>query len=61
MVDGEGMLGDTDDKARQTAIENHYKWVNAAKVLGCKTIRVNAAGKGSKEEVKTAVIDGLGG
>jgi sugar phosphate isomerase/epimerase len=60
MVDGEGMLGDTDDKARQTAIENHYKWVNAAKVLGCKTIRVNAAGKGSKEEVKTAVIDGLG-
>jgi sugar phosphate isomerase/epimerase len=60
MVDGEGMLGDTDDKARQTAIENHYKWVNAAKVLGCKTIRVNAAGKGSKDEVKTAVIDGLG-
>jgi sugar phosphate isomerase/epimerase len=60
MVDGEGMLGDTDAKARQTAIENHYKWVNAAKVLGCKTIRVNAAGKGSKDEVKTAVVDGLG-
>lgn len=60
MVDGEGMLGDTDAKARQTAIENHYKWVNTAKVLGCKTIRVNAAGNGTKEAVKTAVIDGLG-
>jgi len=60
MVDGEGMLGDTDANARKTAIENHYKWVNAAKVLGCKTIRVNAAGKGTKEEVKTAVVDGLG-
>jgi sugar phosphate isomerase/epimerase len=60
MVDGEGMLGDLDEKARQTAVENHYKWVNAAKVLGCKTIRVNAAGKGTADEVKTAVVDGLG-
>lgn len=60
MVDGEGMLGDLDEKARHKAVENHHKWVNAAKVLGCKTIRVNAAGNGTAEEVKTAVIDGLG-
>lgn len=26
MVDREGNLGDTDDKARLTAVENHYKW-----------------------------------
>ncbi|SMD08193.1 TIM barrel protein [Pedobacter africanus] len=60
MVDREGNLGDLDSKARLTAVENHYKWVEAAKYLGCKTIRVNAAGKGTAEEVKAAAIDGLG-
>ncbi|MNY22463.1 Xylose isomerase-like TIM barrel [compost metagenome] len=60
MVDREGNLGDLDNKARLTAVENHYKWVDAAKYLGCKTIRVNAAGKGTAAEVKAAAIDGLG-
>lgn len=60
MIDGEGSLGDQDEAARTKAIENHYKWVEAAKFLGCKSIRVNAAGKGTADEVKTAVIDGLG-
>lgn len=60
MVDGEGPLGSTDDSERTQAIENHYKWVEAAKFLGCHAIRVNAAGKGTPEEVKTAAIDGLG-
>jgi len=60
MVDGEGNLGDSDEKKRLTAVENHYKWVEAAKYLGCKTIRVNAAGTGTEEEVKTAAVDGLG-
>ena len=60
MIDGEGDLGDLDEKARTKAVENHYKWVDAAKTLGCLTIRVNAAGKGSEADVKTAVIDGLG-
>ncbi|MCL4639242.1 MULTISPECIES: sugar phosphate isomerase/epimerase family protein [Olivibacter] len=60
MVDGEGSLGAPDDAERKTAVENHYKWVEAAKFLGCHAIRVNAAGKGSAEEVKGAAIDGLG-
>lgn len=60
MVDREGNLGDTDAKARQTAVENHYKWIDAARDLGCKTIRVNAAGAGTAEEVKAAAVDGLG-
>ncbi|RZK81177.1 MAG: twin-arginine translocation signal domain-containing protein [Pedobacter sp.] len=60
MIDGEGDLGNLDEKERTKAIENHYKWVDAAKVLGCATIRVNAAGRGTEEEVKTAVVDGLG-
>ena len=59
MVDGEGDLGDLDEKKRMKAVENHYKWVETAKVLGCKSIRVNAFGKGTAEEVKAAVVDGL--
>jgi sugar phosphate isomerase/epimerase len=60
MIDGEGELGSTNDSERKQAVENHYKWVDAAKHLGCHSIRVNAAGKGSADEVKTAAIDGLG-
>ncbi len=60
MIDGEGNLGDLNDAKRTLAIENHYKWIEAAKYLGCKTIRVNAGGKGTEDEVKTAAIDGLG-
>lgn len=60
MCDGEGNLGDTDDTARKTAVTNHYKWVDAAAFLGCHSIRVNAAGQGTAEEVSAAAIDGLG-
>ena len=60
MIDGEGDLGDLDDNKRNEAVERHYKWVNAAKELGCHSIRVNAAGRGTYEEVQKAAIDGLG-
>lgn len=60
MIDGEGGLGELDDATRIKAVENHYKWVEAAKYLGCKTIRVNAFGRGTAEEVSSAAIDGLG-
>lgn len=60
MIDGEGQLGSTNEQERKKAVENHYKWVEAAKFLGCSSIRVNAAGKGTAEEVKEAAIDGLG-
>lgn len=60
MCDREGNLGDTDEEARKQAVENHYGWVDAAQILGCHSIRVNAAGNGTAEEVKSAAIDGLG-
>lgn len=60
MVDREGNLGTPDDKERAQAVENHHKWVEAAKELGCHSIRVNAAGQGTADEVKDAAIDGLG-
>ncbi len=59
MIDGEGNLGDQDKKKRKAAVENHYKWIDAAKFLGCHSIRVNAAGNGSYEEVQKAAIEGL--
>ncbi|MEQ8471384.1 MAG: TIM barrel protein [Marinoscillum sp.] len=60
MCDREGNLGDTDEAARIQAVENHYGWVDAAEILGCHSIRVNAAGSGTADEVRTAAIDGLG-
>ncbi|MCZ6692578.1 MAG: TIM barrel protein, partial [Bacteroidetes bacterium] len=60
MVDDEGHIGDTDEDRRNQAVENHYKWVDAAKFLGCHSIRVNAAGEDTADEVKQAAIDGLG-
>jgi sugar phosphate isomerase/epimerase len=59
MCDGEGRLGDPGEAARRTAVENHYKWVDAAKTLGCATIRVNAASDGSWEEQSKLAADGL--
>lgn len=59
MVDGEGKLGDQDPAKRTQAVENHYKWVEAAKALGCHSIRVNAASDGSREEQLELAADGL--
>lgn len=59
MVDGEGRLGDPDAAKRKQAVENHYKWVTAAKTLGCATIRVNAASEGSPDEQMRLAADGL--
>lgn len=60
MIDGEGNLASTEEASRKKAVENHYKWVEAAKFLGCHTIRVNAAGKGTPEDMKNAAIESLG-
>ena len=59
MCDGEGHLGDPDAAKRTQAIENHYKWADAAKFFGCHSIRVNAASEGSYEEQQKLAADGL--
>jgi sugar phosphate isomerase/epimerase len=59
MVDGQGSLGDADAANRNKAVENHHRWVEAAKFLGCHSIRVNAAGKGTETEVADAVVESL--
>ncbi len=60
MVDDEGHLGDVNDKNRKQAVSNHYKWIDAARILGCHSIRVNAFGSQIADELKSALIDGLG-
>ena len=59
MCDNEGNLGDPDDSKRKTAVENHYKWAEAAKFLGCHSIRVNARSEGSYDEQIELAADGL--
>ncbi|TMM56846.1 TIM barrel protein [Maribacter algarum] len=60
MVDEEEKLGDLNTGKRKKAVEDHYKWVNAAKILGCHSVRVNAFGEGSPDELEASLIDGLG-
>ena len=59
MCDNEGNLGDPDLKKRTKSVENHYKWAEAAKFLGCHSIRVNARSFGSYDEQIVLAADGL--
>ena len=59
MVDGEGKLGDADGAKRGKAVEKHRRWLEAAKFLGCHSIRVNAASAGGYEEQVKLAADGL--
>jgi sugar phosphate isomerase/epimerase len=59
MCDGEGPLGAPKKETRTQTVNNHKKWVEAAKLLGSHSIRVNAAGSGSHEEHAKYAADGL--
>jgi sugar phosphate isomerase/epimerase len=61
MCDNEGDLGDSNEQARSKAVENHYKWVEAARYLGCHSIRVNARSNArlSYDEQMKLAADGL--
>lgn len=52
MVDGEGHLGAGSDAKRQKTVDQHKKWVEAAKFLGCHSIRVNSHGEGETDDEK---------
>lgn len=59
MCDLLGDLGHADPEARRAAVEAHHKWVDIAEFLGANSIRVNAAGQGTPEEVAANAADGL--
>src|SRR4051794_13938268 len=60
MIDTAGALANTGEAERKQAIENHYQWIDAAKFLGCHSIRVNLRGTGSAEDLAHASVDSLG-
>jgi len=59
MCDALGQTGDGNDPARREAVENHRPWLEAAALLGCHAIRVNAGGQGTREEVSRRVAESL--
>lgn len=61
MCDGEGELAAPDAKKQTEAVDNHRRWLDAARALGCHSIRVNAAGGGggTPEERAARTADGL--
>jgi sugar phosphate isomerase/epimerase len=59
MCDAEGAIGARDEAERKQAVENHYKWVDAAAYLGCHSVRVNAQSAGGYEEQMKLAADGL--
>ncbi len=59
MIDGQGNLATTDAQERKSAVENHYKWVDAAAQMGCHSIRVNLSGSTDVEVWTPAAVDGL--
>jgi L-ribulose-5-phosphate 3-epimerase len=59
MCDKEGMLGDPEQAKRAEAVENHYKWADAAKFFGCHSIRVNAFSTGTYQEQMERAAESL--
>jgi sugar phosphate isomerase/epimerase len=54
-----GRIGDADAARRAQAVENHVRWVEAAALLGCQSIRVNAVGDGTYLAQLERTADGL--
>ena len=54
MIDGEGDLSSRDGTARNKAVDNHKKWVDAAAALGCHAIRVNTGEHYSAKDLRDA-------
>jgi len=59
MCDDEGPLSSPNEKERIESVDNHKKWIEAAKTLGCETVRVNLHGEGSAVDRKKASVDAL--
>ncbi|MFN5169281.1 MAG: sugar phosphate isomerase/epimerase family protein [Cyclobacteriaceae bacterium] len=59
MCDGEGEMASPEANRRKEAVENHFKWVEAARFLGCQSIRVNCFGSGTREEMAKASTESL--
>jgi sugar phosphate isomerase/epimerase len=59
LVDAEGAIGAPDPAARVQALDHHKRWVEAAKALGCRGIRINAESSGTPAEQRALIIEGV--
>ncbi len=59
MIDGEGDMGDPDPNRLRATIENHRRWLEAARTLDCHCIRVNAQSSGTPAEQRERCIRGF--
>jgi len=60
MVDTTGRLGARDKAARDRAVGKTLAWVDAARFLGCHSVRVNARGDGSRDELLGQIVESCG-
>src|SRR2546427_5131247 len=60
MLDTNGDLGAQDKAERDQAVEKTFAWLDAAKFLRCHTVRVNARGPGSAEELSGRIVESCG-
>ncbi len=57
MLDTTGPLGGAEKSARAAAVEKTLPWIDAAKFLGCRLVRVNAYGEGNADELRERVAE----
>lgn len=57
MLDTNGPLGSADKAERAKAVEATYTWIDAAKILGCSSVRVNARGPEDPEALRAGLVE----
>jgi L-ribulose-5-phosphate 3-epimerase len=56
MIDTTGDLGAAEKAARDANVEKTFAWIDAAAYLGCATLRINARGPGSSDELRARIV-----
>lgn len=59
MIDAQGELSNSDSEKRLEAIENHKKWIDFAKQLGCGTLRLNLYGESDLDKWTENSVESL--
>jgi len=54
-----GDIGHANKLKRDAIIEDHYRWIEAAHLLGCSMIRVNVRSSGSRQQQKEILTESL--
>ena len=57
MIDTTGDLGAGGKADRDKAVERTFEWIDAAKFLGCRMVRINARGPGNAEDLRGRVAE----